>query len=1014
MKRLNLTEIALCNRSLMYYFIIVVFLMGIFAYMRLGRMEDPDYTVRQMVVSAAWPGATARQVEEQLTDKLEKKLQDLPGLDYLKSYSKPGQAVIYVNLSDTFPKEQIRSAWYEARNLVNDINRDLPDGVVGPFFNDRFDDVYGSIYALTGDGFSYEEMREHAEKIRRRLLAIDDVKKVELIGVQEEKIYVEVANSRLAQLGISPDRIMTAIKNQNAMNPSGMIDTDTDNVYLRLSGQFNSVLALQELQISVGDRLIRLGDIAQVTRRYGEPAEPKMYFNGQEAIGIAVSMESGGNVLKLGENLKQALSSMQGELPLGLDISQVSDQPQVVEDSIHEFVRTLGEAILIVLAVSFVSLGLRTGMVVACCIPLVIAGIFAVMNLLAIDLHKISLGALIIALGLLVDDAIIAVEMMAVKLEEGYDRFKAACYAYTVTAFPMLTGTLITCAGFIPVRFSKGPAAEFTSDLFPVIAISLLLSWIVSVMAAPLFGYHLIKPKEEQIKRDVYNNRFYRFFKNVLIRCLRARYAVLAVTLGLFVAALAVLPYIKQEFFPPSVRPELIVEMTLPQGTSLKATENEARRLAERLRGDERIENFSLYIGEGAPRFILTMEPVLPDERYAQFVILAKDVAARSEIQKELSAVLAAEFPAVRANLKLLQLGPPANYPVMLRVSGDEHNKVKDIAAQIDGRLREDHRLNEVHLDWNEQSKVVRLELDEAKMRVLGVDRQTLSQFLYAQLSGAAVGEYYEGDKTVDIMFRLSETDRNDLARLKNLLVPSSSGQYVVLSQVADIRYAAEEGLIWRRDLKPTITIQAALSSDAITGNNATLAALEAVSDIQSALPPGYHIEAGGSLENSNKSMRYLMEPIPAMILVIVTLLMFQLKRISLMLLTLLTAPLGMIGVSFGMLLSGQAMGFVAELGILALSGMIIRNSVILIDQIESHIQGGEAPWQAIIDSAVLRFRPIMLTAAAAILGMVPLMRSNFWGPMAVAIASGLFVATVLTLLVLPTMYAAWFKIKEE
>lgn len=1013
MKRLNLTEISLKNRPLMYYFIVVVFIMGIFSYVKLGRMEDPDYTVRQMIITAAWPGATARQVEEQVTDKLEKKLQDLPGLDYIKSYSKPGQAVIMVNLSDEVPKEQIRSRWYEARNLVNDIHLELPGGIVGPFFNDRFDDVYGSIYALTSDGFTYEEMREQAEKIRQRLLSIDSVKKVELIGVQEEKIFVEVANSKLAQLGISPDTIMTAIKNQNAMNPAGMIDTASDNVYLRLSGQFNSAESLADLQVAAGGRLLRLGDFASISRRYGEPAEPKMYFNGQEAIGIAVSMDIGGNVLQLGEDLNKEIVNIRAELPAGLDVSQVSNQPQVVKESINDFIRTLLEAILIVLAVSFVSLGFRTGMVVAFCIPLVLAGVFAIMDILSIDLHKVSLGSLIIALGLLVDDAIIAVEMMAVKLEEGYDRFTAACHAYKVTAFPMLTGTLITCAGFIPVRFASGPSAEFTRDLFTVIGISLLLSWIVSVMAAPLFGYHLIKIKPTKIKKNVYNSRLYSLFKTLLVWCLRSRRLVLAATIGVFIISLLLLPFIRQEFFPPSVRPELIVEMMLPEGSSLKATENEAKRLAAKLEGDERIENFSLYTGVGAPRFILTMEPVLAADNYAQFVIVAKDIESRSDVQRELADELAENFPAVRANLKLLQLGPPADYPVMLRVSGYEHDTVKNIAGQVADRLRQESSLTAVHLNWNEKSKVVRLDLDEDKMRLLGIDRQKLSQFLYAQLSGAVVGEYYEGDKTVDIVFRLTADDRTDLTQLQNLPVPSSTGQYVVLSQVADIRYESEEGLIWRRDLKPTITVQAALTNDNITANNATLSALKSVSDIEAALPTGYTIEAGGALENSAKSMQYLLKPIPMMVLVIISLLMFQLRRIPLMVMAILTAPLGIIGVSFGMLITNQAMGFVAELGILALSGMIIRNSVILIDQIESHIEAGESPWQAIIDSAMLRLRPILLTAAAAILGMIPLMRSNFWGPMAVAIASGLFVATVLTLLVLPTMYATWFKIKE-
>jgi multidrug efflux pump subunit AcrB len=1009
MSRFNLTEISLKNKSLVYYFILVIFFTGIYSYVKLGRMEDPDFTMRQMVVSVAWPGATAREVEEQVTDKLEKKLQDLPNLDYIKSYSKEGQAVIYVNLDDAVKKSEIRSAWYEARNLANDIKSDLPTGVVGPFFNDRFDDVYGSIYALTSDGFTYEEMRDRAEKIRRTLLNLPSVKKVELIGVQEEKIYVEIEANKLAKLGISPTVLSETIKNHNAMNPSGMIDTATDNVYIRLSGELTSLDSLKNLQIPSAGKMISLGDIATISRKYSEPAEPKMYFDGQEAIGIAVSMESGGNVLELGENLQKTIAEIKTNLPAGLELSQVSNQPEVVADSINDFVRMLFEAIAIVLAVSFLSLGMRTGMVVACCIPLVIAAVFMMMNILSIDLHRVSLGALIISLGLLVDDAIIAVEMMAVKLEEGYDRFDAACHAYNVTARPMLTGTLITCAGFLPIPFAKGVAAEFTSALFPVISISLLISWLVSVMAAPLFGYKLIQIKPSP-KGSAYDKKFYRIFKNVLILALRHRKAVLALTGAAFIFSLCLMPFIKQEFFPPSTRNELIVEMNLAQGSSLKATESEAMRLAEKLKKDDRIDSFSVYVGEGAPRFILTLEPVLPSDSYAQIVIVAKDIKSRTALQSDLSEELKENFPSVRANLKVPQLGPPAAYPVMLRVSGYDHDKVKKIAANVAQEITDEH-LQNVHLDWNEKSKTVHLNLDEAKMRALGIDRTTLSQLLYTELSGATVGEYYEGDKTVDIVLRL--TDARRIGSLKNLPVPTASGEYVALAQVADLSYDAEDGIIWRRDLKPTVTVQAALKDDSLTANNATQTAYDKTRAIREKLPQGYSIEVGGSLENSNKAIKYLAEPLPLMILAIITLLMLQLKKMPLMLLTLLTAPLGLIGVSLGMLLGGEPMGFVAQLGILALSGMIIRNSVILIDQIESHKQAGETPWNAIIDSAVLRFRPIMLTAAAAILGMIPLMRSSFWGPMAVAIASGLFAATVLTLLVLPVMYAAWYKVEE-
>lgn len=1012
MKNINLTEIALRNKSLVYYFMFVVFIMGAYSYTKLGRMEDPEFVIRQMVVSAAWPGASAQQMEEQVADKIEKKLQDTPGLDYLKSYSRPGASVIYVTLRETVKGDAIRPTWQEVRNLVEDAKRDLPEGVVGPFFNDRFDDVYGSIFALTSDGFSYEEMRQNAEKIRRELLDIDHVKKVELIGVQPEKIYIEVEREKLAKLGIDPNAIANAVKAQNAIAPSGMAETSSDNVYLRVSGVFDDLEAIRALPIRAEGRMFRLGEIAAVERAYAEPAEPKMYFNGDAAVGIAVSMESGGNILALGEALNEAAERIKRDLPLGLELHMVSDQPRVVKESIGDFIRTLMEAIVIVLAVGFLSLGMRAGLVVAMCIPLVIAGVFLAMDIVGIDLHKVSLGALIIALGLLVDDAIIAVEMMAVKLEQGYDRFQAACFAYSATAAPMLTGTLITCAGFIPVGFSQGMSSEFTRALFPVIAIALLISWIVSVMCAPLLGYRLIRVKTgAHGKPDAYDNRFYRGFRRLLIWCLRRRAAVVAGTAACFFVSIAMAPLIKQEFFPPSTRPEIIVEMTLPEGASMRATQGEADRFAEFLSAAEGIENFSYYVGQGAPRFVLTTEPVLPADNYAQFVVVAKDVKSRIALSDQIREQFASGFANVRGNVKLIQTGPPAAYPVMLRVSGRDAEKVRQIAGEVAGQMAENPNLRQINFDWNEKNKIMRLELDQDKLRALGVDGRSLALTLQTQLSGAPIAQFYDGDRTVDIVFRLALDARDDLAKLKDMPIYLGNGKSAPLEQIAKIRYEGEDGLIWRRNLKPTITVRANIVSG--TANDAAKAAFERTKSIRDALPPGYSIEADGALENSGNAVKFMLAPVPVMIIVIVTLLMFQLRRASLMFLALMTAPLGVIGVVFAMLAADQSMGFVAQLGILALGGMIIRNSVILIDQIEKHIASGEDAWNAIVDSAVLRFRPIMLTAAAAILGMVPLMRSSFWGPMAVAIAGGLFVATALTLLALPTMYAAWFKVKE-
>lgn len=1010
----NLSELAIKNRTLVWYFIIVIAIAGVFSYMKLGRMEDPAYTVRQMVVTAAWPGATARQMEEQVTDKIEKKLQDTPNLDYLKSYSRPGQTVIYVYLTDQAPRDTIRDTWHEVRNLTEDMKSELPDGVVGPFFNDRFDDVYGSVYAVTGDDYSYEELRQKAEEIRRIMLTVDDVSKVELVGEQSEAVYIEVANDKLAELGIPPTAISDAVSGQNAMTPAGMVDTESDNVYLRVSGVFDDLESIRNLPINANGRLFRLGDIASVERRYTEPADPKMFFDGKPAVGIALSMKNGGNILELGNNLEKMQQYVKQNLPAGMELHQVSDQPKVVEESIDDFVDTLREAILIVLAVSFLSLGLRTGLVVACCIPLVLTGVFCVMEVAGIDLHKVSLGALIISLGLLVDDAIIAVEMMSVQLERGMNRLDAACHAFKVTAKPMLTGTLVTCAGFIPVAFSDGAASEFCQALFPVILSALVLSWLVSVMAAPLFGYYLIRVKAVKTEETLYQNRFYDGFRAVLVWCLSHRRAVIGGTAALCIASAGLMKYIPQEFFPPSLRPEIIVEMTLPEGSSLAATEKEAAALARYLDTKPgQIKNYSYYVGEGAPRFVLTLEPVLPADNYAQFVVVAADVEGREALAEDIRREIEERQPGVRCNIKSIPLGPPSDYPIMLRVSGYDIDKVKAYAAQAADAVRQDPNVRQVFLNWEQKSEIVQVRLDQEKLRAMGASGQTIAQTLYTELSGATIAEYYGApDKTIAIQLRLSPDGRNDLSRIRSLPVYAGTAGYVPLEQVATISYGAEEGLIWRRDLKPTITVEGTIRSG--TANDATQKAYDDTAAIRSSLPFGYSIEVDGDLENSQKSLGYLLKPVPVMVLLIMTLLMIQLRSVSLMALTLITAPMGVVGVAIAMLLLGKSLGFVAYLGILALGGMIIRNSVILIDQIKQHLAAGEDPWHAVIDSAVLRFRPIMLTAAAAILGMVPLMTSIFWGPMAVAIAGGLLGATVLTLLVLPTMYAAWFRIYPE
>jgi multidrug efflux pump subunit AcrB len=1012
MKNFNLTEWSLKHKHFIYFFIALFFIAGIFSYKNLGRMEDPDFTIKQMVVSIAWPGATARQMEEQVADKIEKKLQDLPGLDYLKSYSVPGRTVIFVNLKDTVLQKDIRSRWVEARNMVNDMKSSLPDGVTDPMFNDRFDEVYGVVYALTSDGYTYEEMREKAEKIRRILLGVPSVKKVQLLGVQTEKIYIEMENNKLAQLGIDPSLITATLQAQNAISAAGMLETASDNMYLRVTGMFENLEDIRNIPIQANGRTFRLGDIAKVTRAYAEPAEPKFYYNGEPALGISLAMEPGGNILALGENLEKTITQIKKELPVGLEIHQTVNQPKVVESSINEFVKSLAEAIIIVLIVSFASLGVRSGFIVALCIPLVITIVFTFMYLLSIDLQRISLGALIIALGLLVDDAIITIETMVVKLEQGWSRFNAACYAYTSTAYPRLTGELVTCAGFIPVGFAKGSASEYCFTIFSVVTISLLASWIVAGTATPLLGYLFIKidPKADGEKvHDLYDTQFYRTFKQALTWCLTHRKFVLIATMASFVASIGLLGFVKQQFFPASTRSELIVQLKLQEGASIKNTEDMARQFAQKLEGDSRISYYTYHVGEGAPRFVLSFEPTFTKTNFSEFIIVAKDAKARDELQIKVNQLLQEEFPDVQGHTKVIQSGPSSEYPVMLRVKGDDIDKVREIAQQVQTAMAANPATKNVNLNWHEKSKTMHLEIDQDKARKLGVTSQALATSLQTQLSGAPIAEFRESDKTVSMVLRFDAQDRNDPSRMKDLNIHIGNGKYIPLDQIAKIRFEAEEGLIYRRDLKPMIIVQAEINPG-VTGDDVAQQVYNSLEGLRASLPLGYGIEYDGSKESSIKAAKFLSQPVPAMVITIMILLMIQLQNIPKMILTLLTAPLGIIGVAIGLFVTGMPMGFVVQLGILALAGIIMRNSVILMDQIDQQLAAGENLWDSIINATVIRFRPILLTAAAAILGMIPLVSSIFWGPMAVAIAAGLFGATVLTLLVLPVMYAAWYK----
>ena len=851
-----------------------------------------------------------------------------------------------------------------------------------------------------------------AENARRRILTVPSVQKVILLGEQPERIYVEIALARLAQLGIPPTTITNALHTQDTMTTSGTVETETDTVQLRASGVFESLEDIRALPIAANGNVFRLGDIATVERRTATPPEPMMFYNGAPAIGIAVSMEDGGNILALGSNLAALTDEIRQDLPLGMELNEVSNQPAVVQHSIHDFVETLALAIIIVLAVSFLSLGFRTGLVVAGCIPLVLAGTFVAMYMLGIDLHKVSLGALIIALGLLVDDAIIAVEMMSVQLERGMERFDAACYAFTQTAKPMLTGTLITCAGFIPVAFSKGMASEFCRTLFPVIGIALVLSWIVSVMVAPLFGYYLIRVKKaDEGAHDPYASPFYRLFRRVLTLFLAHRAAVLVGTVLLFAASLAAFPHIKQTFFPPSLRPELLVELTLPQGASITATEREAERLSALLAAhSDKIESYAYYVGQSTPRFVLPVNIKAAADNRAQFVITASGTEEREQLAALINEARSDELSGVRVATQYIQTGPPADFPIMLRVSAPTTDEVRHVAEQVATIAADDPAAANIHLNWTEKSKTVHIDLDKEKLKLYGLSAKAVKQMLYTELTGSQAAEFYTGDRTIGITLRLADADRTNLERLGELPIATQGGS-IPLAQIAHLSYAAEDGLIKRRNLRPTIIVQG--DAAAGEGNDAAQRIYAATKELRANLPAGTSIAPAGSLEDSAEAMGYLMQPVPAMVFIIMTLLMLQVGTMGKMALTLLTAPMGLIGVALAMLLTNSAMGFVAYLGVLALFGMIIRNSVILIDQIKKHEEAGENPMDAIINSAVLRFRPIMLTAAAAILGMLPLMRSVFWGPMAVAIAGGLIVATVLTLLVLPVMYAVAYRVKE-
>jgi multidrug efflux pump subunit AcrB len=1010
MKNLNLSRWALEHKSLVVYFMLVVALAGLMLYGKLGREEDPPFTIKTMVVKTLWPGATTLETVQQVTDRIEKKLEELPGLDYLKSYSKPGESVVFVTLKDSVRASDVPDLWYQARKKVGDIKQMLPQGVHGPFFNDEFGDTYSLIFALTADGFSHRDLRDHAEHLRGELLSVSDVAKIDLIGTQDEKIYLEFSTQQLAAMGLDISSLITTLQAQNAIQPSGTVDAEAEKIAIRVSGQFTSEESLRKINFRANGRFFHLSDIAKVRRAYVDPQQPMFRFNGTPAIGLAISMAKNGNVLAFGEHMKERLDKLTASLPVGIESHLVADQPQVVEEAVGEFVKTLIEAIAVVLGVSFLFLGWRPGIVVAIAIPLVLAITFVVMKLTGISLQRISLGALIIGLGLLVDDAMIAVETMITKLEEGCDKITASTFAYTSTAFPMLTGTLVTVAGFIPVGFSASSAGEYCFTLFAVVAVALIASWVVAVLFTPLTGVFILPDKLKGHGHEP--SRFGSAFHTLLDRLLRMKYTVIAATIGLFVAAMVGMQFVQQQFFPSSDRPELLLDVTLPQGSSINATRKVVDELEAILKTDPEIEHWSFYVGGGAIRFYLPLDQQLANDFFAQAVVVTKNFKVRSGVQQRIIAALQRpEFEQVLSRVSPLELGPPVGWPLKFRISGPDPEKVRELAREFASLLGSTPQARNINFDWNEPSKVVRVEVDQDRARALGISSQALSQTINAVLSGTSVTQVRDSIYLVDIVARAIPEERAKLETLRSLMLDLPGGKAVPLEQVAKLSYGLEPPLIWRRKRLPTVTVQAD-TAPGVEAATVVRSLATQISEFKTKLAPGYDVVAGGTVEDSAKAEASVFAVFPLMLLVMITILMVQLQSFQRLFLVLATAPLALIGVAAALLISGAPMGFVAILGIVSLVGMVIRNSVILIDQIDTEIANGKPAWDAVIAATQHRLRPILLTAAAAILGMIPIAPTVFWGPMAYAVMGGLVVATLLTLVFLPALYVAWFRIQ--
>ncbi|MDO9051283.1 MAG: efflux RND transporter permease subunit [Methylotenera sp.] len=1038
----NLSAWALKNQVLVLYVMLMLTVSGLLAYTKLGQSEDPPFTFKVMLVRATWPGASAVEVEQQVTDKLEKKIQEVPHLYFSSSYSRPGESVIFVVIKDdTFSKE-IPEIWYQVRKKIGDIRHTLPQNIESVTFNDEFSDVFGSMYALTGDGFDNFALKKQAEIIRAELLTAPDVAKIEFFGERKQRVYIEVSNAKLSTLGMSATQLVNILQTQNTVVKGGTYDSSNERIRIEVSGRYNTLEDLREISLRANNQDFKLGDVARVYRGYEDPPRDTVRYEGVDALLLGVSMRQGGDVIALGQNLDAKIAKIKQNLPIGLSFNTVTSQPKLVADSVNDFVKSLIEALVIVLGVSLISLGVRTGIVVAITIPVVLAATFLGMNALDIGLHKISLGALILALGLLVDDAIIAVEMMSSKMEQGWDRAKAASFAYTSTAMPMLTGTLITVAGFLPIATAVSSTGEYTRSIFQVSAIALVISWFAAVIFVPFLGYHLLPDytKKPQASRfgawlrnklklkqnvqnqqnvthhhDIYNTQFYRAFRQLVTACVRYRKTVIAITLAMFVLSIIGFGKVQQQFFPDSTRLELVVDLRLTEGASYHATSTEMRKLEHWLRGwnkqHQGIDNFVAYIGTGAPRYYLPLDVQLPHRAFAQLVILSKDLSAREALRNDLLQLFEQDFPAVRASVLRLENGPPVGFPVQFRVDGADIPKIREISHQIANIMRANPNLANVQLGWEEPSKVMKVSIDQSKARLLGVSSVDIANLLNAAMSELTITEFREGNERIDLVVRGAEVERSKLSHLPHLMINTQNGTSVPLSQLATLSSEFEEGVIWRRNRVPSITVRANLRGS-MQAPIVSAQIEEKLGEIKANLPLGITVETGGAVEESAKGGASVAKGFPLFLVAVLTLLILQLRSFSLTFLVLLTAPLGLIGVTLALLLFDKPFGFVAMLGSIALSGMIMRNSVILVDQIDQDKASGLPAWQAIIESTIRRFRPIVLTAAAAILAMIPLTRSVFFGPMAVAIMGGLAVATLLTVLFLPALYAAWFKVK--